>query len=95
MPGMTSMTACYATAPKNIRTVGQNFGPNFYKRHVSEKVRSSFGGKTKRWRQEMSKLDIKTNKNFVWRKFTGKIFLNNEKKLLSLGTGKSTKYGWS
>ena len=65
MPGMTSMTACYATAPKSIRTVEQNFGPNFYKRHVSEKVRTSFGGKTKRWRQEMSKIDIKTSTNLL------------------------------
>ena len=40
----------------NKGDVGQNFVPSFYKRHVREKVRSNFGGKTKPWRQEISKI---------------------------------------
>ena len=58
---------------------------NFYKRHVSEKVRSNFGGKTKRWCQEISKIKIEARKNFVWRNFLGKIFLSSAKNVYLWG----------
>ena len=35
--GISQPTCNIHSPPKSIRTVGQNFGPNFYKRHVSEK----------------------------------------------------------
>ena len=44
--------------PKSIGTARQNFGPNFYKFHVSEEVRSNFGGKIKCLQQEISKINI-------------------------------------
>ena len=61
---LTLKHSTFHSPPKNIRTFWQNFGPNFYKRHVSEKVRSNFGEKTKRWRQGISKINIKTSTNF-------------------------------
>ena len=37
----------YTPLPKVFERLGKILGPNFYKRHFSEKVRSNFGGKTK------------------------------------------------